>query len=137
VLGSFNYCGSYAIAGPGSFMSNQQQVRVWQCGTTARFAESVEEKSIQTSKPDYLSEAFPNPASDVLNIAYSLPSGTSKARIALYSNSGQLIELLGIQANDTSNSAQFNVSNLPAGLYTASLEVDGMVIGNRRISITH
>jgi hypothetical protein len=137
VLGSFNYCGSYAIAGPGSFMSNQQQVRVWQCGTTARFAENTEDKSIQTSKPDYLSEAFPNPANDVLNIAYSLPSGTSKARIALYSNSGQLIESFGIQSNDTSNSAQFNVSNLPSGLYTASLEVDGMVIGNRRISITH
>jgi hypothetical protein len=137
VTGIGGFCGSIITAGPGSFMADQQQVRVWQCGTSARFAENTEDKSIQTSKSNYLSKVFPNPASDVVNITYSLPSETSKARIVLYTISGQMVDSYGGQANETHNTIQLNVNNLPSGLYIASLEVEGRVIDNQRIAVTH
>jgi len=137
VTGIGGFCGSIITAGPGSFMADQQQVRVWQCGTSARFAENTEDKSIQTSKSNYLSNVFPNPASDVVNITYSLPSETSKARIVLYTISGQMVDSYGGQANETHNTIQLNVNNLPSGLYIASLEVEGRVIDNQRIAVTH
>ena len=37
----------------------------------------------------------------------------------------------------TSDVRQLNVNNLPSGLYIASLEVEGRVIDNQRIAVTH
>jgi hypothetical protein len=136
LLGSFNYCGSYTVAGPGCFMADQQVVRVFQCSNSARYDERASDNSLQKSQLAKLDQVYPNPANEVLNVAYTLPIGTSNARMVLYSISGQIVDTFQIQG-DATNTAQFDVSRLSAGIYTASLEVDGMVIGNRRISITH
>ena len=136
VLGDFNYCGSYTVAGPGCFMADQQLVRVFQCSNSARYDESASENALQKSQPAKLDLVYPNPASGVLNVAYTLPMGTSNARMVLYSISGQIVDTFQIEG-DATNTAQFDVSRLSAGIYTASLEVDGLSIGNQRIAVAH
>jgi hypothetical protein len=136
LLGSFNYCGSYTVAGPGCFMADQQVVRVFQCSNSARYDESANENSLQTAQLAKLVQVYPNPANEVLNVAYTLPIGTSNARMVLYSISGQIVDTFQIQG-DATNTAQFDVSRLSAGIYSASLEVDGLSIANQRIAVTH
>lgn len=59
---------------------------------------------------------YPNPATDVLYL-----KGVSKANAAVYSTAGQLVSKQAV------TNGQLNVSALPKGVYTLSVEADGKV----------
>ena len=75
--------------------------------------------------------AFPNPASDLI----SFEIGTDQVNgVRIYDNSGRLIESVRIAAENRWN---FEVSEIPGGIYQAVFTEDGEPVGYSRISVIH
>lgn len=69
------------------------------------------------SKSDILFDAYPNPTSSI--IYFNLPIEGNKT-IRIFDLTGRLINI----SNTKSNKAEYNVSNLPKGIYVAELILD-------------
>lgn len=85
--------------------------------------------STRTATADYAGEVFPNPVGQELNISFSAPaSGDYSARIV--STTGSLIQQRNFAAAIGPNQVNFDVANLPAGIYLFQVEgVDGVQTG--------
>ena len=78
-----------------------------------------------------LSQNSPNPYNEGTVISYSVADNAISAKMNFYSLTGQLIKSVSLQRG----AGQLNVSadELPSGTYTYSLEVDGSLIGNKKM----
>ena len=64
----------------------------------------------------------PNPASDNVNISYSMPV-PAKTRVCLYNNTGQLLKILQDETVTAGkNLNRYNLGSLPRGVYIIKLE---------------
>jgi hypothetical protein len=70
-----------------------------------------------------VSQPVPNPSSGKMQITYSLPFGTSSAKLTIFNNAGQIIKSYSL--NPAATSITVDNTNLPDGFYHYSLSGDG------------
>ena len=78
-----------------------------------------------------LGQNSPNPYNEGTVISYSVADNASSAKMNFYNLTGQLIKSVSLQ----NGAGKVNVSadELPSGTYTYSLEVDGVLISNKKM----
>ena len=81
------------------------------------------------------SNAYPVPASDVVNFDYSFNSNVSNAMVAVYNMMGQ--EVLRSDINSMSGKLSLNVSDLADGVYFYSLIVNGKTEKSNKLVVRH
>jgi hypothetical protein len=74
---------------------------------------------------------FPNPFSNAFAINYNIPKESKKAVFQLYDVYGKLVYQIGLTTSV--NQLQVVASSLKAGIYVASLVVDGAIIKTEKI----
>jgi len=79
-----------------------------------------------------VSNGFPNPATDVFYLNYSLPKG-KKAVLKLYHSNGNLVRTYQMEPHI--NSIAVNVEGLAAAIYFYIIELDGKAVGVDKIII--
>lgn len=84
------------------------------------------------SSAEVFSNAYPVPASDVVNFDYNFSSNVN-AEIAIYNMTGQ--EVLRSAINGMSGKASINVSDLADGVYFYSLIVNGVMEKSNKLVI--
>lgn len=93
--------------------------------------ENVEDISVV----EEFSNAYPVPASDVINFDYSFSSNVSSAMIAVYNMMGQ--EVLRSDIGSMSGKLSLNVSDLNDGIYFYSLIVNGKTEKSNKLVVRH
>jgi len=81
----------------------------------------------------YLSEIYPNPASDIISFSYSLPKQTSKAKITICNILGSGIA--NIDLNEMNGKKTVNTSDFKEGIYFYSLIVNDKVFYTKKLLI--
>ena len=81
------------------------------------------------------SNAYPMPASDVVNFDYSFNSNVSSAMVAVYNLMGQ--EVLRSNISSMSGNLSLNVSDLADGIYFYSLIVNGKTEKSNKLVVRH
>ena len=81
------------------------------------------------------SNAYPVPASDVVNFDYSFNSSVSSAMVAVYNMMGQ--EVLRSDISSMSGKLSLNVSDLNDGIYFYSLIVNGKTEKSNKLVVRH
>lgn len=81
------------------------------------------------------SNAYPMPASDVVNFDYNFASSVNSAMVAVYNMMGQ--EVLRSDISGMSGKLSLNVSDLADGVYFYSLVVNGKVEKSSKLAISH
>ena len=80
-------------------------------------------------------EGFPNPTTEKITLAYTLPKGSSYGTIRLYSQSGTLVK--EFKVSDQFDHLELPVSDYAAGTYFYELQVDGNSSGGKKMLIVH
>ena len=93
--------------------------------------ENVEDISVV----EEFSNAYPVPASDVVNFDYSFSSNVSSAMTAVYNMMGQ--EVLRSDIGSMSGKLSLNVSDLNDGIYFYSLIVNGKTEKSNKLVVRH
>ncbi|MFZ4399812.1 MAG: T9SS type A sorting domain-containing protein [Bacteroidales bacterium] len=83
----------------------------------------------------YISEVFPNPASNVANFTYALPKQTVSAKIVINNILGSVVT--EVELNEQSGKKSINTSDLNAGIYFYSLIVNNKSFYTRKFFIKH
>ena len=78
---------------------------------------------------------FPNPASDVAHINYSIPSNANTADVFVFSING--VQMATYSLNTNENELTFNVNNYNDGLYVYTVVVDGQKKITQRFVVRH
>ncbi len=81
------------------------------------------------------SNAYPTPASNVVNFDYSFNAGVSSAMVAVYNIMGQ--EVLRSDISGTNGKLSINVSDLADGVYFYSLVVNGKTEKSSKLVVRH
>ncbi len=93
------------------------------------------EVEIKGSELASLSQNRPNPFNQETIINYEIPLSAQKAEMNFYNPSGQLIKT--IHLNHTGNGElTFKASDVPAGVYSYSLNVDGIQISTKQMVLS-
>lgn len=87
------------------------------------------------STVEEFSNAYPTPASSVVNFDYSFSSNVSSAMIAVYNMMGQ--EVMRSDISGMSGKASLNVNDLADGIYFYSLVVNGKTEKSSKIVVRH
>jgi alpha-tubulin suppressor-like RCC1 family protein len=82
-----------------------------------------------------LRAAYPNPASDAVTLSYYLQNSTTTGRVLLRDLLGQTVGSALIKSE--TGAVQLSVASLPAGFYTAVLELDGRVVATQKLTVQH
>lgn len=70
-------------------------------------------------------EAYPNPASDRVTIAYELQNSATDVEILVYNTNGQVVNRQTVVNNGLSNEVELDVTNLTSGVYYYTVMVGG------------
>lgn len=98
-------------------------------------AVSVERNNSETANTFVLNQNYPNPFNPSTRIQFSV-SNVSSVRILIHNAQGQLISvLLDSKLDRGEHSIQFDASDLSSGAYVYSLEVDGAIVGSRKMML--
>lgn len=81
----------------------------------------------------YVSNAAPNPASNVVNFTCDLGSANTEAFVKIYNALGTLVKTTSL--NSSGKSTQIDVSNLEEGFYLYSIISNGKSISTKRLII--
>lgn len=92
-------------------------------------ANSVKEDKLVFKGP------YPNPASQITNFEYNLPSSTNSARLIIRNSLG--VEVENSNLDNQSGKKSINVSGYPSGIYFYTLVVDGKIIQSKKIIVKH
>lgn len=87
------------------------------------------------SSVEKFSNAYPVPASDVVNFDYSLNSSVHNAMVAVYNLMGQ--EVLRSNISSMSGKLSLNISDLADGIYFYSLIVNGKTEKSNKLVVRH
>lgn len=80
-------------------------------------------------------EGFPNPSSEKITLAYTLPKGSPYGTIRLYSQSGTLVK--EFKVSDQFDHLELPVADYAAGTYFYELQVDGNSSGGKKMLVVH
>lgn len=138
----------YTYSGGGSVAVGNSQTTVpssGACGTSsatpgvyARPATGSGQTGPATSSKDSrpeLQAAYPNPANDAVTLSYSLPNSGTTGRVLLRDLLGQTVG--SAPTKGETGAVQLSVASLPAGFYTAVLELDGRVVATQKLTVQH
>ena len=123
-----------------SYSSSKVRYTVYNCADLNDSASFVivynaSPAGIQPYSKDFsLSEAYPNPASAVINVNYTL-SNNSRARMLVYDLLGSLVRSTEIVQQ--SGTWTLQTEELKAGMYFYSLEIDNKVMTTRKFLVCH
>ncbi len=81
-----------------------------------------------------ISNVFPNPASNIVNIKYDIAATSQKAKISFYDMLGK--EIKEVTLNDKQGNVKLNTSDFDAGIYFYSFIVDDKIITTKKLIIT-
>ncbi|HVA98395.1 MAG TPA: T9SS type A sorting domain-containing protein [Bacteroidia bacterium] len=84
-----------------------------------------------------LSSAYPNPASDIAALNYSLASNTTSAKIDFYNMLGQKVNELPIDVINRSGTVKIDVSGMNTGIYFYTFVVNDKTIATKKLIVTH
>lgn len=82
-----------------------------------------------------LTAAYPNPASSIASLNYSLKSNVQSAKIVMYDMIGAMVK--EITLDDKQGTVKLNVGDIPTGIYFYSLVADNKVINTRKLIVSH
>jgi hypothetical protein len=82
----------------------------------------------------FLEESSPNPARGTTTIRYSVPEGTTSAKLTLTNSKGQTLKEVSLTGRGTGH-VNLNTAALPAGLYTYALWIDGIKSTSKQLVI--
>jgi len=80
-------------------------------------------------------EGFPNPTSEKITLAYTLPKGSPYGTIRLYSQTGTLVK--EFKVSDQFDHLELPVADYAAGTYFYELQVDGNSSGGKKMLVVH
>lgn len=83
---------------------------------------------------NYISKAYPNPASEFTQFYINLNKGVKNAQVKIFNMLGA--EVKSVPVTDTRNSLKVNVSNLKGGIYFYSLFIDGKSTSTGKLMIS-
>lgn len=83
----------------------------------------------------HLSDVYPNPANQNINMNYYLPSHIKEARVMIYNAIGVKVKELSISSG--SGKLNMDVFDLQSGIYTAALVTDGKLEISKRFVVKH
>ncbi|MDQ3049646.1 MAG: T9SS type A sorting domain-containing protein [Bacteroidota bacterium] len=83
---------------------------------------------------NFISKAYPNPASDVANFYVNVEKNSKNAQLKFFNMLGAQVKELNI--SNAKNSIKVNVSDLKAGIYFYSLWVDGKSSATGKLMIS-
>ena len=116
------------VTAPGEFEPGAQRWCHYDCNGFGDVAleiwtDETHGVGISENKPQNALGIFPNPAKDKITIQYSLP-GKSNVNISVINTSGQQVSHPVDLSSQTAgiHSTEFNLSDLPAGIYYCRLE---------------
>ena len=81
-----------------------------------------------------LAQSSPNPARGTTTIRYSLPDGTTSAKLTLTNSKGQTLKEINLGSKGAGY-LNLNTTAFPAGLYTYTLWVDGRETSSKQLVI--
>lgn len=81
------------------------------------------------------SEAYPNPATNRVNVDYSIPASVKNARVVITDLLGSRVKEIGLE--NLSGTARVSVSELVNGIYFYSLIADNQLILTRKFMVKH
>lgn len=81
-----------------------------------------------------LEQSIPNPARSVATIRYNVPTNTTSARLTLVNAKGQVLKELSLNSS-SAGQVSLNTANLPAGVYTYTLVVDGQRAASKQLVV--
>lgn len=102
---------------------------------TAKESAASSSKSAGLTKSPLAFHAYPNPASEALNVAYTLHD--KPAHLELRDMVGRVVYALDLQPAFGSRELVIPVRELPAGLYTVALLVSGQPTVAQRVAVQH
>jgi hypothetical protein len=86
------------------------------------------------SNESFLSN-YPNPVSTTSTITYKFNTQSKKASIRIYNLTGSIVQ--DIDIDDTENKLELSFTEYDSGVYFYSLIVDGQVLANKKLVVTH
>lgn len=82
----------------------------------------------------YLAQNMPNPIKEYTEIKFFIPNEANKAFLTIQNLSGQLIKRIDITENG-SGYIDLNLVDLPSGLYSYKLNVDGITVDTKKMIV--
>ena len=82
-----------------------------------------------------LGEAYPNPATETVTFAYTLPAGTSAVELVIRDLMGRCVVRQPL--SERAGKVSVSVQALPAGFYTGALETEGHRQGSHKLTVSH
>jgi hypothetical protein len=92
------------------------------------------ESVVDYSSEEIFSNAYPNPARDVVSFDYNMPFDAQSASVAIYNMMGQ--EVIRQDVNVGSSRLNINVSDLTDGVYFYSLIVNNQAVKTNKLIIS-
>ncbi len=83
---------------------------------------------------NYISKAYPNPASEFTQFYINLNKGVKNAQVKIFNMLGA--EVKSVQVTDARNTLKVNISNLKGGIYFYSLFIDGKSTSTGKLMVT-
>ena len=83
-----------------------------------------------------LGQNFPNPFNSNTKIEYTIPAGTKTAQINFFNSTGQLLKTTSIKSQGQ-GVLDLKNSNLPSGVYSYSLMIDGKSVATKQMSVAN
>lgn len=81
-----------------------------------------------------ISESYPNPASRVAKMNYTIAPAVQNAEVVVYSMLGAKVKQVGLE--EKQGTLKIDVSSLPSGMYFYSLVVDDKAISTKKMLVT-
>lgn len=123
-------CHVYYIATYGRGMFRTTSLTQFGCNTNIGLGVN---ESVQL---EYLSEIglFPNPSNSIVNLSFLSKEMSAEVEIELMSMNGKSLKhLAGVRSNKGQNIIQFNVADVPAGVYIVRIKIENEVGGKRLV----
>jgi len=90
--------------------------------------------SIEASNTAYLAQNKPNPVKGYTKVGFFIPNEANKVFLTVQNLSGQLIKRIDITEKG-SGFIELKLMDLPAGLYSYKLNVDGIAIDTKKMIV--
>jgi hypothetical protein len=118
----FSYCYDYSVSPEKVWTS------IYSLPGTVVSAQLLNEKS-----PDILLNAFPNPASNSIKVAYTLPENVNQGTLHLIDNSGRQVEQFIVDKH--TDHLELDVSRFQSGVYVYFIEYGNEKSASRKLVI--
>lgn len=137
-----------SISGLGASVTSVFQTQIsgtGACGTSTTpgvYARSVVKAPATDTDTDDLSvsagslgAAYPNPATETVTFAYTLPAGTPAGELVIRDLMGRCVARQPL--GEPTGKVSVSVQALPAGFYTGALETAGHRQGSQKLTVSH